>query len=323
MFQRINTEAAGWKSHLVGRSARSVAEIADDDIGPRVARMRRTKTSAKRLEDVRVRTARKQTVAMFLVIAVMFAGAAGSASVGATAAAARCGLLPVAPPPSHEGILTVAVDRSISTDSKVVRARYASAALAVVERAAEEHAFVRVVMFDASGVGARVVFEGSFADVSADELFNLAAANRTRCVAREAITRAFRMTSGITGSDVAGVARSEILAAKSTVGPAWKAAVTILTDGCQAPAARGLNRRLTDLCLLLARGVKPAVILRAHEEEFSIGDARNVSVAVLGIGVGRDLSGSSSILAARLVAFWTLVVCKRAHPASCSVRSVV
>ena len=96
--------------------------------------------------------------------------------------------------------------------------------------------------------------------------------------------------------------------------------VTIMTDGCQAPAATGLNRELTDVCGKLAAGKTIDAILAAHKVEFSLPDASGVTVVMRGVGVGRRPAAASTRLAATLIEFW-MTVCRRAHAKACLVGS--
>ena len=67
-----------------------------------------------------------------------------------------------------------AIDVSPSDSPAQLRAQYLMAAEALVEEAASAKAALRIVTFGASGVGANVVVQTTFADVSQDDLFNLA-----------------------------------------------------------------------------------------------------------------------------------------------------
>jgi hypothetical protein len=215
----------------------------------------------------------------------------------------------------------VVIDGSMSTASSALRWRYREAALAVVERAAANGSAVRVVVFGASGVGARVVFSGSFAPVSTVGAFNLAAANRSRCLATQALTAALGTgRSEGRGTDVAGAVASAIAAARAITATHGSVSLTVLGDGCQAPAAAGPNRHLTDLCGLLARRVSVERILATHAAEFRLGDARGVSLRMQGLGVGRFAELASTARAQTLVRFWQ-AVCARAHAAACEVGS--
>jgi hypothetical protein len=238
---------------------------------------------------------------------------------------AACGEAPVAlASESAESEETVAVDTTKSATSPPVRAAYRRAALAVVMRAASEKALLRLVAFGASGVGVRVMFQGSFAPASVDDVFNLAAANRTRCLANRAVDSmlAIRPSPGL-GSDVAGLLASEISTGRALIAPGGSVTVTVFTDGCQAPAKQGPNSRLTDLCGRLAKGQKASSILRARAEEFRLPDASDVvSIAMKGVGVGRNPAAANTLFARKLVEFWTLV-CIHAHARACRIESGV
>jgi hypothetical protein len=216
------------------------------------------------------------------------------------------------------------LDISLSTESPPLRASYETAALALLNQAANEQAALKIVAFGASGVGARVVFEGSFAPVSDDDVYNLAAQNRLSCWAKSAIATALATHTPPrdTGTDVAGATSSLIADARSLVAPRGSASVTVFTDGCQAPAPSGLNRNLTDLCGLLASGDSPARILRAHAAEFSLGNAHGVTITMEGVGIGRNQNAASSTLARKIVAFWQLT-CDRAKARACEIGSAV
>lgn len=216
----------------------------------------------------------------------------------------------------------VAIDRSASTRSAVLRAGYEQAALAVVARAASENAALRVVVFGPSGVGARVVFAGSFAPVSSVMAFNLAATNRTRCLAQQAIAAAFVSRSIVVGTDIAGAIVSAVASARELVKPGGRVAVTVLTDGCQAPARSGPNRQLTDLCGQLNAGVSPLTIVARHWLEFALGDLRGVALTMAGVGVGRFADAASTLRAEELVGFWE-AACSRAGAAQCVIGSAV
>jgi hypothetical protein len=215
----------------------------------------------------------------------------------------------------------VVVDSTQSTSSAVMRASYGLAALSVVTRAVGEHAALRIVSFGASGVGASVVFEGSFAPVGADEVYNEAARNRELCLAKKAIAIALRTKpDSLGGSDVAGSAASGIAWLKTIVRPGGQMTITTLSDGCQSPAARGPNHRLTNLCAQLSKGKSPPAILRAHAAEFDLGSAQGVTVALRGIGVGRNPRFANTLFAEKLIGFWALV-CRRAHARACQIGS--
>lgn len=239
------------------------------------------------------------------------------------AAAASCvGSPVVAVAAAQKAVEEVAVDVTSSTDSPRLRALYSSVVLAVVDRAAAEEASLRIVALGASGVGARVVFEGSFAPATDDELFNLAATNRARCWARLATARVFDAAGSRSdsGSDVAGTLASLISDARSLTPSGGPVTVTVLTDGCQAPSRSGLNRELTDICGKLAAGRSTTAILASHAGEFTVPDASGVSIVMRGVGVGRLPEAASTRLAQALVGFWTLV-CRRAHAKACLIGS--
>lgn len=221
----------------------------------------------------------------------------------------------------QKAVDVVAIDGSLSTRSAELRRAYERVALKVIGEAAGSGAAVRVVEFGASGVGARVVLSGSFAPVSTVEAFNLAAGNRLRCLATEALSTALsRHAREGTGTDVAGAVASEIAAARTIAVHGGSISVTVVSDGCQAPAATGPNRHLTDLCGLLGRGVGVGRILATHAAEFQLGDARGVSLRMEGLGVGRLADRASTARAQVLVRFWQ-TVCARAHAASCEIGS--
>jgi hypothetical protein len=216
----------------------------------------------------------------------------------------------------------VAVDLSASTTGSALRSLYTTAARAIVARAVTESALLRVVAFGPSGVGAQPVFQASFAAVGDDELFNLAASNRLRCLAQQQIATlaVFNGAGRDRGTDVAGMLRSLIENARSVTTDGARMTVTIMTDGCQAPATTGLNRGLTDVCGKLAAGKTIDAILAAHEVEFSLPDASGVTVVMRGVGVGRRPAAASTRLAATLIEFW-MTVCRRAHAKACLVGS--
>jgi hypothetical protein len=216
------------------------------------------------------------------------------------------------------------LDVSVSTQSRALRAAYQAAALALVNQAANEKAAIKIVAFGASGVGAKVVFEGSFAPASDDDVYNLAVQNRLSCWAKYAIRKALatRTPPRDGGSDVAGTLASLIADARSLEAPRGSASVTVFTDGCQAPSPSGPNRNLTDLCGLLASGESPAKILKAHASEFSVGDASGIATSVKGIGIGRDENAANSVFARKLTAFW-YAACRRARARACQIGSAV
>ena len=221
-------------------------------------------------------------------------------------------------------IASVVGDVTGSTMSPELNGRYRLAALAAVDRAATMKGLVRLVAFGASGVGARLVFSESFATASSDEVLNLAAANRTRCFAKGAIDAMFDgrpIDHG--GSDVAGALSSEISTIAMAAPTTATLTVTVITDGCQAPARTGPNRHLTDLCRELARGMSIGQVLRQHPREFRLPDAtRRVTIVMKGVGIGRDPTAANTLQARRLVAFWQLV-CSRAKARGCVIGSAV
>lgn len=246
--------------------------------------------------------------------------ATATAQTGSAGQRATCGSAPPAAtgaPPA--GAAAVALDGSISTASTSLRREYRQAALAAVETAANEQAAVRIVIFGASGVGARVIFSGSFVPVSTVYAFNLAARNHLLCVARHALASAFVGRARLTGTDVAGATAEQIGWGRSAVRRHGHVSVLTLTDGCQAPSPSGPNANLTDLCGALRAGRKPSWILAHHHAEFSFGNGRGVHVTMEGVGVGADAAAASTIRAEKLVRFWQLD-CRRSH-AVCSIRS--
>jgi hypothetical protein len=215
------------------------------------------------------------------------------------------------------------IDVTSSTSNEDLHALYRAAALAVVDRAAAERAALRIVAFGASGVGATVLFDGSFAPAAATEVENLAAANRARCWARVAIERALATPpSADLGSDVAGAAASLITHARSVVEPGKPVTVFLATDGCQSPSRSGPNRNLTDLCRKLARGVDGERILQEHEAEFALPSA-DVTLIMKGIGLGRRQDAASTERTARLVAFWQSVCERGANARACLIGSAL
>ena len=215
----------------------------------------------------------------------------------------------------------VYVDVTGSTSSPTMRRLYAAAAVAVVERAVAEKAALRIVAFGASGVGARVLFDGSFADTSADEVFNLAARNRQLCLAQQAVAAAVGIRPDpLGGSDVSGSISAGIEALRGMVKPDGTITLNVWSDGCQSPAARGPNRTLTNWCGQLAKGRSVAAILRAHALEFTLPDARGVAIVMRGIGVGAHARFASTLFAQRLIGFWE-TVCRRAHAHACVIES--
>jgi hypothetical protein len=221
----------------------------------------------------------------------------------------------------QKAVDVVAIDGSRSTRSAELRQAYERVALKEVGEAARLGAAVRVVEFGASGVGARVVLSGSFAPVSTVEAFNLAAGNRLRCLAAKALSTVLSTHAHEgTGTDVAGAVASQIAAARTIAVRGGSISVTVVSDGCQAPAATGPNRHLTDLCGLLGRGEGVERVLATHSAEFQLGDARGVSLRMEGLGVGRFADRASTARAQVLVRFWQ-TVCARAHAAACEIGS--
>jgi hypothetical protein len=317
------------RRQLTGASAWSAAVAAEQDISALCIPMRSSRRRSVDGGAVRERQHRQrsQRVVELAIASVMLAIAAANAAAQAAnpqpySGRSTCtGELVQALPPGVKTFEDIAVDVSASRSSAVTRASDAAAELAVVDRAASEQAGLRIVAFGASGVGARVVFQGSFVPNSHDEVFNLVQLNRETCLARKAIARLARIavnTSG--GTDVAGALATEISTVKSLVKAGGTASVTVLTDGCQSPAARGPNHRLTNLCGQLTKGKTSATILRAHAAEFDIGDAREVGVVMRGIGVGRNPRFANTLFARKLVGFWTLV-CRRAYARACLIES--
>ena len=268
--------------------------------------------------------------AVAAVAVALMAVAAGSRAVNTTAVGSarlveqrHCSppaTQPLAPQPMAEGLL---IDVTGSTASSSMRKLYEQGAAIIVQRAAAEKAVLRIVGVGASGVGAAVWFEGSFAPRSSDEVFNLAARNRELCLARQAIATAARITPDpLGGSDISGSLATAIRALRGMAKPGGEMTVTVLTDGCQSPAARGPNHRLTNLCGQLTKGKSPATILRAHAAEFDLGNAREVTMVMRGIGVGRNPRFANTLFAQKLVGFWTLV-CRRANARACLIGSSV
>ena len=162
-----------------------------------------------------------------------------------TVAGAACSGTPVAAiAPNQKSDQEVVIDGSMSTASSLLRGEYRQVALSIVARAAAAESAVRVVMFGASGVGASVLFAGSFAPTSTVMVYNLAQANRLKCLADSAISSALTAKSSQRGTDVAGATAAAIAAGRSAVRRGGSISVTVLTDGCQAPAASGPNRKL-------------------------------------------------------------------------------
>jgi hypothetical protein len=216
------------------------------------------------------------------------------------------------------------LDGSPSTESTSLREAYEAAALARVNQAASEKAAVKIITFGTSGVAAKVIFEGSFAPVSDDDVYNLAAQNRATCWVKQAIAEALatRTPPSDGGTDVAGAISTLVANARSLVAPNGTATVTVFSDGCQAPSPSGPNRRLTDLCGLLAAGENPARILRAHAAEFSLGDAHGVAIAMAGVGIGRNESAANTVFARKLVTFWRMA-CEQGHARACQIGSAL
>jgi hypothetical protein len=251
------------------------------------------------------------------------ATAAPSATKFASTFARHCEGTPVSSLSEREDTVeTIAFDISTSSRSGSLRRLYALAAQTIIVRAAKEHATLRIVAFGSSGVGARVLFQQSFAPTSADAVFNLAAENRNKCLARQAIKRATTLARDPLGSDVAGTIASEIRATRSLMKPGGHATITTLSDGCEAPASTGPNRGLTDLCRALMHGKSMTWILRKHPQEFLLPSASTLTLAMRGVGVTRNAAAANTILAERLVTFWTRV-CRTAHARACDIRSAV
>lgn len=248
------------------------------------------------------------------------AGRAASAPVGSVERCSGSRIQTVAP--GANAAIEVALDGSVSTRSSSLRRQYVEVAQATVEQAVTQHAALRIVVFGSSGVGARVVFSASFAPVSTVMAFNLAAANRLRCLADAAIADAFRASPPKIGSDVAGATAAAVGWVRAVVKSGGMGAVTVATDGCQSPAKAGPNARLTDLCGVIRHGVGLPQILEKHAKEFSLGDARGIRLQMVGLGVGRDAADASTSRAQEVVAFWQLV-CARAHAASCLIGSTL
>jgi hypothetical protein len=242
------------------------------------------------------------------------------------AAPTQCPGSPIEPISAPQnGVDEVGIDVTVSTESASLRSSYEAAALADVDQAVSEKETLRLVTFGASGIAAKVVFEGSFAPASDDDVYNLAAKNRASCWAKQAITQALdaRSTRSERGTDVAGTLASLVTDARSLTAHGGAASVTVYTDGCQSPSPSGPNRALTDLCGLLTSGESSAQILKTHGAEFSLRDARGaVAIEMKGIGVGRDQDAANTLLGQKLVAFWE-TVCHRAQARSCQIGSAV
>jgi hypothetical protein len=148
--------------------------------------------------------------------------------------------------------------------------------------------------------------------------------NKARCAAhlavRAALTAKRHWNGG--GTDVAGTLASLIADGKTRTGRGGSLTVTVLTDGCQAPATSGPNGRLTDLCGALTRGRSAQAILRRHPGEFAIGDATAVVLVMKGIGLGGDPNDSNTLQTRKLIMFWQLV-CRQAHARQCVIGSSV
>lgn len=215
----------------------------------------------------------------------------------------------------------VAIDGSRSTSAPALRSEYRQTSLSAVETAAEDQAAVRIVVFGASGVGARVIFSDSFVPVSTVAAFNLAARNRLLCLAKKALAAAFAKPTRMAGTDVAGVIGEQIAWGRSVARAHGRVSLKVTTDGCQAPARSGANAHLTDICHELRSGRKPAWILKHHGQEFSLGPARGVELTMAGLGIGGNQSAASTLQAQKLVAFWQLV-CHRSK-AVCKIGSAV
>ena len=261
------------------------------------------------------------TVATALIVGATV-GCQGSHNQETSSSCPGSPIEPISAP--QNDVEELALDVSISTKSASLRAAYEAAALASVNQIASKKGALRIIAFGASGVGAKVVFEGSFAPVSDDDVYNQAAQNRASCWAKEAIAQALatRTAPRDSGTDVAGATASLITDVRSLVGPGGTTSVAVFTDGCQAPAPSGPNHNLTDLCQLLVSGESPARILGAHEVEFSLGDARGVTITMKGIGVGHNQNGASTTFARKLVELW-VTACHRANARTCEIGSAV
>ncbi len=263
--------------------------------------------------------------ALIAVLALLISSASCSAVAQATPPmSAACNGDAIAAPGLQRTVFEGAIDISPSNSRAQLRTQYLITAETLVEEAESRKASLRIVTFGASGVGARTVVQVTFADSSQDELFNLAAANKARCAARRALRTALaasrRWNGG--GTDVAGTLAALIADGKARTAPGGLLTVTVLTDGCQAPATSGPNRRLTDLCGALAGGTSAQRILQRHAAEFAIGRAAGATVVMKGIGVGGNPNAANSLQARKLVMFWQLV-CHRAQAARCVIESSV
>jgi hypothetical protein len=115
---------------------------------------------------------------------------------------------------------------------------------------------------------------------------------------------------------------SAVASARALVKPGGSIAVTVLTDGCQAPASSGPNRQLTALCVQLDAGVSQMTIALKHGKEFALGDLRGVALTMAGVGVGRFADAASTARAEELVEFWR-TACVRANATRCVIGSAV
>lgn len=261
-------------------------------------------------------------VGIVTVVVIVAATTTARAHATSNVPGSCSGPLVVAVTAGQKAVTEVAVDLSASTTGSTLRSLYTEAAQAAVAKAVADAALLRVVPFGPSGVGAQPVFQASFAATGDDELFNLAASNRERCLADRQVAALGTVNARgrDRGTDVAGMLRSLITHAKSVAAAKASVTVTVITDGCQAPATVGLNRELTDVCGMLAAGKSPEAILAAHAAEFSLPDATGVTIAMRGIGVGRRPAAASTRLAVTLVGFWS-TVCQRAHAKYCVIGS--
>lgn len=271
------------------------------------------------------RTKRLGTAIVLVVaagVAAVLAVVAASSTPAARTGHAGCGgSPPVAAAVQPTGAAAIALDGSISTNGRALRQSYVDAALSALQVAADRNWAVRIVVFGASGVGARVVFAGSFMPASTVYAFNVAARNRLICLAKKALASAFVGRARIGGTDLAGTISEQIAWGRAAVRPRGRVSLLALTDGCQAPSRLGTNAHLTDLCGELENGRKPGWILRHDGREFSLGGARGVLITMEGVGVGRDQSAASTLNAEKLVAFWRLD-CHRSK-AVCKIGSAV
>jgi len=270
-------------------------------------------TGNKLLRDVAVVIA----AALVVVVAIFT-----TRTPAAYASHAGCGgSPPVATGAMPRGAAAVAIDGSISTNGRELRQSYRGAALAAVQVAAAHEWAARIVVFGASGVGARVIFSGSFMPVSTVYAFNVAARNRLLCLAKKALASAFVSRIHLAGTDVAGAIAEQLAWGRSVVRSHGRVSLLALTDGCEAPARSGANAHLTDLCPELRKGRSPGWILKHNRREFSLGHERGVHITMEGVGVGRDQSAASTLQAEKLVAFWGLA-CRRSR-AVCKIASAV